>query len=83
MPVRKYRSVAEMAGPAGPAPLPPLDPANLVEAFGLMNLACRLFPIRYEPGVRKFRSFEEAIRARQERELEQIRLAHRPPGAGG
>ena len=79
MPVRKLRSVEEMTGPA---PLPPLDPENLRLAFGLTDLGDGLFPIRYTPGVRKFRSFDELLRAREEREQEQIRRSRLARGAG-
>ena len=57
MPIRKYRSMKEM--PEAPTP-PPLDPHNLVLAFRLVELAERLSPIRRVPGVRRFRSLEEA-----------------------
>jgi hypothetical protein len=57
MGVRKFRSVAEMTGPP---PLTPLDPGNLRLAVSLMNLGGRLSPICWVPGVRKFRSIEEA-----------------------
>lgn len=69
MPVRKFRSVAEMPGP--PA-LPPLDPANLRTACELMDLAARLRPMRLIPGVRRFRNLEEADTFRRAWEREQI-----------
>ena len=72
MPIRKYRSVADMPGPP---PLPPLDPNNLKLAFDLMELSARLHPMRREPRVRKFRSVEEADAHRSNWEREQIRLA--------
>jgi hypothetical protein len=70
MPVRKFRSVEEMPGP--PA-LPPLDPDNLQSALSLMEVAYRLFPWRFPPGVHKFRSVEEADSHRQEWEARMIR----------
>ena len=61
MGVRKFRSVEEMPGPP---PLPRLDPENLRIAFGLAALAGGLRPIRRMPGVRKFRSWDEALAAK-------------------
>jgi len=59
MGVRKFRSVADMPGPSRRQPL---DEQNLKIAFGLMELARRLRPSTRLPGVRKFRSFDEAVR---------------------
>jgi hypothetical protein len=70
--VRKYRSVEEMPGPP---PRRPLDPDNLRLAFGLMDLARRLGPLRYVPGVRKFASHAEMIRTRERSEVKQARAA--------
>ena len=70
MPVRKYRSVEEMPGP--PA-LPPLDPNNLRSALSLMEVAYRMFPWHFAPGVHKFRSIEEANRKREEWQGKMIR----------
>jgi hypothetical protein len=70
MPVRKFRSVEEMPGP--PA-LPPLDPDNLRLALSLMEVAYRLFPWSFPPGVHRFRSVEEADSHRQEWEARMIR----------
>lgn len=61
MPVRKFRSIEDMPGP--PA-LPPLAPDNLREAFSMMDLAYRLFPWSYPPGVHKYRSIDAANAAR-------------------
>jgi hypothetical protein len=61
MPVRRFHSVAEMTAPP---PLPPLTSETLRCAFDLMELAWRLHPVRFPPGVRKFRSLEEAHRSR-------------------
>jgi hypothetical protein len=61
MGVRKFRSVADMPGPP---PLPRLDPNNLRIACGLASLADRLSGAVRKPGVRKFRSWEEALAAR-------------------
>jgi hypothetical protein len=70
MPIRKYRSAAAM--PATP-PLPPLAEANLKLACDLMELAARLYPTTSEPGVKKFRSIEEANAHRSAWERRQIR----------
>jgi len=78
MGVRKFRSVAEMPGPA---PLPPLDPDNLRLAVELMDLALRLSRFSLRPGVRKFRSVEEADahrRAGEEAETRRLRGAAVP-----
>ncbi len=72
MPVFKYRSIADMPGP--PA-LPPLHPANLRRALDLTGLGARLLPLDYVPGVRKFGSFDEALRHRQARETAAARRA--------
>jgi len=61
MGVRKFHSVEEMPGPP---PLKRLDPENLRIAFGLASLANGLRPIRLRPGVRKFRSWNEALAAK-------------------
>ena len=58
MPVRKFRSVEDMPGPE---PRPSLQAENLRLAFGLMDLTHRLHPVRRRPGVRKFRSREDAL----------------------
>ncbi len=65
MPIRKYRSVEEMPGPRA---LPSLHPDNLRRAFELVETAYRLRPWHIPPGVKKFRSIEEAIRHREARE---------------
>lgn len=70
MSVRKYRSVEEMPGVR---PRTPLHPENLRIACELTELAYGLHPWRFEPGVRKFRSIEEANRHREERERRQVR----------
>lgn len=70
MPVRKYRSVAEMPDVK---PLRPLDPENLRIACELTELAYRLHPWHFEPGVRKFRSVEEAWEHRKEWQRRQVR----------
>lgn len=78
MGVRKFRSVAEMPGPA---PLPPLDPENLRLAVGLMDVALQLSRFTLRPGVRKFRSVEEANahrRAQEEAETRRLRGAAVP-----
>lgn len=62
MPVRKFRSVADMP-PA--AFCEPLDPANLVLALRLSELAARLHPRRFPAGVHRYRSVEAASLARE------------------
>jgi len=61
VPVRKYRCASEMKGPL---PGKPLEGKNLEQAFGLMEIAGRLSPVHYPPGVHRFRSVEEAYRYR-------------------
>ncbi len=70
MPVRKYRSVTEMPDAR---PLRPLDPENLRIACELTELTFALHPWRFEPGVRKYHSTEEADRHRREWERQQVR----------
>ena len=70
MGVRKFHSVEEM--PESP-PLPRLDPENLRIAFGLASLADGLRPVRRTPGVRKFRSWDEALAARATDEIASLR----------
>lgn len=61
MPLRKYRSVADMP----PQPWrTPLDPVNLRLACDLSALAVRLRPKRFPPGVHKHRSTDDARRVR-------------------
>ena len=62
MPVRKFRSVEAM--PAA-ALCEPLDPANIALACRLSNLADRLHPRRFPRGVHRYRSVDEACRARE------------------
>jgi len=70
MTVRKYRSVADM--PAVP-PRPPLDAENFRIACELSELGFAFRPWRFEPGVRKYRSVEEAHRHRREWERQHVR----------
>lgn len=70
MPVRKYRRVADMPVVR---PLPRLHPDNLRVACDLTELAYGLHPWRFTPGVRKFRSMEEANLYRASWEREQVR----------
>ena len=65
MGVRRFRSVADMPEP--PA-RPPLDPENLRIVFGLMGFTHALARIRHVPGVRRFRSWDDALRWRMERD---------------
>jgi len=74
MGVRKFRSVEEMPGPPR---RPPLDPENLRLAFGLASLAHGLYPLRTEAGVRKFRSWDEALESRASKARTRRRTAAR------
>jgi hypothetical protein len=56
----------------GPPPRKPLDPENLRIAFGLSSLANGLCPTRLRPGVRKFRSWNEALAAKDADEQAQV-----------
>ena len=85
MGIRKFRSVAEMPGPP---PLPALDPENLRLAVELMDLALRLSRFSLRPGVRRFRSVEDADahrRAWEEAETRRLRGTSSPedPAPGG
>jgi hypothetical protein len=62
MGVRKFPSVEQMPGPP---PLARLDPENLRIALGLASLASALSPLRRTPGVRKFRSWNDALAVRE------------------
>lgn len=70
MPFRKYRSVEDMPGARR---MRPLDPESLPVACDLTELAYRMQPWRFEPGVRKFRSVEEAEAHRERWRREQVR----------
>lgn len=74
MPVRKYRSVADMPDATW---RPALDPRNLTLAFELSALAARLAPARFPSGVYRYRSLEEASEARERWE----RTSRRPQPA--
>lgn len=60
MPVRKFRSVADMPHTT----FPPLDPRNVRLACELSVVATRMRPVHVPPGVYKHRSLEEAQRLR-------------------
>ena len=62
MGLRRYRDVSEMPGPP---PRPPLDSDNLRLACELARLARELAATVYPPGVRKFRSYVDLVRARE------------------
>jgi hypothetical protein len=68
MGVKKYHSVDEMPDIKV---YPPLDSTNFVRLSEVIALVEQLCPCRYEPGVRKFRSIEEAARFREQREAKQ------------
>jgi hypothetical protein len=62
MPVRKYRSVADMPQAAFRRPL---DPRNLELACELSMTATRLAPRRFPPGVHRYRSVTAAVQRRE------------------
>jgi hypothetical protein len=61
MPVRKFRSVAEMPQSA----LPRLDSRNIKLACDLSAAATRMRPVRVPAGVYKHRSLEDAQHLRR------------------
>ena len=70
MALRKFRSIEEKPGVAA---LPALREENLRIACELSELAYGLHAWRFPPGVRKYRSIEEASRARRAWENQQVR----------
>jgi hypothetical protein len=56
----------------------PLDPDNLRLACALSQLAYWLHPMKHIPGVRKYRSVEEAWQARKEWVRSQLRRPAAP-----
>jgi hypothetical protein len=74
MGVRKFRSVEEMPGPSRRAAL---DPENLRLALGLAGLGHGLYPLWTPAGVRKFRSWDEALESRAARARAQRRAARK------
>lgn len=77
MPPRKYRSVADMEPPPWREPL---DPENLRLVCDLSELAARLRPRRFPPGLHKYRSLEEASRRRLRWETGAETLPRTPAG---
>jgi hypothetical protein len=63
MPVRKFRSVAEMPSAAMRATL---DPDNLRLACDLSEVGVRLAPRRFPPGLHRFSSVVAARAQREE-----------------
>ncbi len=80
MPVRKYRSVAEMPRAAF---CTPLSPDNLRLACALSATAARLAPLRLAAGVYRYHSTEAAARARDAIERAPRRPAADPPQDSG
>jgi len=78
MPVRKFRSITDMPGAR---PRAPLDPENLRLACSLTQLSYWLHPMKHVPGVRKYRSAEEAWQARREWVRSQLRRPATPLGS--
>jgi hypothetical protein len=74
MPLRKYRSVADMPSPSWSERL---DPENLRRAFDVSALAARLHPRRFPPGLYKYRSIEDASEARRGWELHDLAPSER------
>jgi hypothetical protein len=73
MPVRKYRTIEEMN--ADEIWAPRLDPDNWRKVLSLTAFAYRALPWRFPPGVHKYRSIEDANRAREQWEEEATRRA--------
>lgn len=70
MPVKKYRSVADMPGP----PLrQPLDADNLRIACELSETARAFHPRVLAAGVKKFRSARESQQHREQQERHELR----------
>ncbi len=69
MPVRKFRSIADMPDP--PRRLPG-DPALYRAIATVWGFGRRANPRRFPPGVHKYRSIEEMTRARDEWEAEHV-----------
>lgn len=68
MPIRRFRSVEELSRASAAAPTAPADAgANLAQAAALSRVALWLSGRRQAPGVYRFRSVEEAARARDRR----------------
>ena len=74
MPVRKFRSAAEMPPAAVGTPR---GPGSVALACRLSDLAVRLKPRRFPPGLYRYGSVEAASRARERWERQG---AARPPG---
>jgi hypothetical protein len=64
MGVRRFRSVEDMPATSARRPL---DPENLVIAFGLMDLAHRIAALSFTPGIKKYRSHDAMLLARERR----------------
>lgn len=70
MTTRKYKSVEEIPGRSA---LRPLDQDNLRVACELTELAFGIRSWKLEPGIRKFRSVEQASSHRRDRERHRVR----------
>jgi hypothetical protein len=62
MSVRKFQSVEQMPQPSK---LRRLDPENLRLAFALSTIADGFHKVRLVPGVHKFASWDELLKARE------------------
>lgn len=73
MPLEKYRSVDGMRSPRWSDPM---DPDNLRRAGDVSALAARLHPRRFPAGLHKYRSTEEASKARHGWEVHDLAPPH-------
>jgi hypothetical protein len=74
MPVRKFRSVAEMPPPAS---YRPGDPRLYRAVEIVLDMARAFSPRRFEPGVERFRSFDDMDRVQAAREAGFVRALSR------
>jgi hypothetical protein len=69
MPIRRFRSVAEMENTVW---LDRDDPRLWPTIVSVWDLSARLCPVRFPPGLRKHRSIEEANRQSEEWEAANV-----------
>ncbi len=77
MPIERYKSASDMPPPP---PRDPQDPSTWAAIRELWAIAAHTLPPLYPPGVTRFRSIEEAQRAREEATLERMRAVRRRRG---
>jgi hypothetical protein len=84
MPVRKFRSVEQMNQPAWHRPG---DPALYQAIASVWNFGRQTHPRLFEPGVRRYTSFDEMRRAQDELEAKHVQAVRarrrRPPPSPG